>query len=140
MRCTTDDRAASRPRSARMVGAMPRTTLRSSTSALLASSCASAMSFLACGQVGVELGLGQSDRHGQRDQPGLDAVVQVAFDAMPLGLRRRHRAQPRVGERGDLVLQRCGGRRRQQPTVDRGVDGGGEHDDGDGGGQRDDGQ
>ena len=139
-RCTTDDSAASRPRSARIVGAMPRTTLRSSTSALLASSCASAISCLGCRQVSVELGLRQTDRHGQRHQPRLHAVVQVPLDAVPLGLRRRHRALPGVGKRADLVLQCRGRRRRQQPPVDGRVECRREDQDGGSGDQRHRGQ
>ena len=45
-RCTTDESAASRPRSERIVGAIPRTTLRSSRRAVFASSWASAISAL----------------------------------------------------------------------------------------------
>ena len=97
-----------------------------------------AISFLACGQVGVELGLGQPDRHRQRHQPGLHAVVQVALDAVAFGLRRGHRALAGVGERAHLVLQRGGRRRRQQPAVDRGVERRREDHDRDGGGERDD--
>jgi hypothetical protein len=91
-------------------------------------------------EVGVEFGLREADRHRQRDQSGLDAVVQVALDAMPLGLGGRHRALPRLTQGADLVLQGGGGRRRQQPPVDRAVDGGGEHQDGHGGHEGDEGQ
>ena len=117
-------------------GAIPRTTLRSSTSALLASSCASAISFLAVGQIGVELGLRQADRHGQRHQPRLHAVVQIALDAVSFGLRRGHRALTGIGERTDLVLQCSGRRRRQQPPVDGGVERRREHQNRDGRGDR----
>ena len=84
---------------------------------------------LGFGQVGVELGLREADRHRQRHQPRLHAVVQVAFDAVPFGLRRGHRPLPGVGKRVDLVFQRRRRRRRQQPAVDGGVEGGRENQD-----------
>ncbi len=92
------------------------------------------------GQVGVELGLRQPDGHGQRHQSRLHAVVQIAFDAVALGLRRRHRALPGIGERADLVLQRGRRRRRQQPAVDGGVNGRREDQDRHGRDHRDEGQ
>ena len=72
-------------------------------------------------QVIVELGLCQPDGHGQRHQPRLHAVVQVPLDAVPLDLRRGHCALAGIGQGADLVLQRSGRRRRQQPPVDGGV-------------------
>jgi hypothetical protein len=46
---------------------------------------------LGFGQITVEFGLRQPDGHGQRYQSWLHAVVQIPLDAVPLGLRRRHR-------------------------------------------------
>ena len=44
--------------------------------------------------IGVELGLGPAQVHGQRDELLLRAVVQVAFDAPPLGVARLQDACP----------------------------------------------
>jgi hypothetical protein len=70
----------------------------------------------------------------------LNAVVQVAFDAVTFGLGRRHRALPGVAQRAHLVLQCGGGRRAQEPSVDRRVDRWCEHHDRGGGDERDGGQ
>ena len=51
--------------------------------------------------------------------------MEVAFDAVAFGLRGGHRTLPGVGQRVDLVLQMGGGRRGEQPAVDRGVECGG---------------
>ena len=86
-RATTADSAASRPRSSRITGWMPRTRSRSSCSAALASSCAwhdaPVDRFLV---LVVEVLPRRAQLHGQADQALLRAVVQVALDAPALGL------------------------------------------------------
>src|SRR4029450_3989467 len=98
---TIPGRAASSPRSLSTAGCRPRTNSRSSARAATASSCALAMASRAGaarsgGRVGVGLarglvrvggaGAGHPQVHGQRDQPLLGAVVEVALDPAPFGV------------------------------------------------------
>ena len=85
-RAATADSAASRPRSVRTAGWMPRARSRSSCSAILTSPCASLdhAPRAAC-RVLQQLLLGQAQVHGQGDQPGLRPVVQVALDPAQVG-------------------------------------------------------
>ncbi len=87
-RATTAERAASRPRSSRITGWMPRTRSRISLRAALASSWASATRGLAPLGVVVEALPGGAEVHGQGDQALLGAVVEVPLDAAALGLGR----------------------------------------------------
>ena len=73
---------------------MPRARSRSSVIARRASPRASLEQLARLGRVAVELVLGQAERHRQRDEPRLRAVVQVALDPaqlLGLGVRRRRR-------------------------------------------------
>ena len=62
---------------------MPRISSRNSTSACFASPCASSTS--RAGGAGPR-SAGEAERHRQRDQPLLGAVVQVALDPAALGV------------------------------------------------------
>jgi hypothetical protein len=57
------------------------------------------------GAVGRELGLGQAERHRDRDEPLLCAVVQVALDSSPLRLRRLDQARTRGLQLGQSRAQ-----------------------------------
>ncbi len=103
-----------RPRSVRIAGWMPRARSRSSWRASFTSPCAS--STIAGGGFGVlgELLLGEAEVHGEGDEPGLGAVVQVAFDAAQVGGGRVDHHPPVRLQLGDPPLQLV--RRRQQPA------------------------
>ena len=62
------------------------------------------------GAVGValELRLGEAERDGDGDHPLLRAVVQVALDLPPLGVRRRDDALPRIAQVVHALAQRTG--------------------------------
>ena len=121
IRAATPDRAASRPRSSRTAGCRPRMRSRSSARAALASSCASAIAWFAWSAL-PGLGPGHAQVHGERHQPLLRAVVQVALEAAPLGVRRVDHAGPRLGELLHPVLQLLGAARAEQRLARPGVE------------------
>jgi hypothetical protein len=88
--------AAGSPRSVSTWGWTPRISSRSSASACLA--CSWAVSSCRGGRARRQVEPGQAEGHGERDQPLLGAVVQVALDPPPVQLERVHQAGPRPGD------------------------------------------
>jgi hypothetical protein len=78
------------------------------------------------GQLGLlggrDLSAGHAQVHGQGDQALLGAVVQVPFQAAPLGVSRVHRPGSRLGQMLHLVLQLFGAARAEQPARSPGIE------------------
>ena len=90
-------------------GCRPRTSSRSPASASTASSWASSIAFRAGRRHVVAEGrAGHAQVHGQRHQPLLGAVVQVALDAAALGVGRGDDVGPAAGQRLHPQLQLLG--------------------------------
>ncbi len=87
LRAASAESAASRPRSVRIAGWIPRARLRSSARACFESSCACSTSARARVRIGVELRAGAAEVDRERRQPLLGAVVEIALDPPPLGDR-----------------------------------------------------
>ena len=104
-RAARPDSAASRPRSLSTAGCRPRMNSRSSDSASTASSCASAIARRTGSGASAEALPGHAEVHGQRDQPLLRAVVQVALDPAALGVGRGDDVGPAAGQRLDPLRQ-----------------------------------
>ena len=109
--------AASSPSSRRRVGWIPRASSRSSAIASSTSSCARDST---SGVGRVAAGSREPEREGERDEPLLSAVVEVALDPPPLGVGRGDdpgARRPHLGElrahlgRQTLVLEHEPGRR-----------------------------
>ena len=99
---------------------MPRTRSRSSASAVPLDSRASASSLrAAAGSRSTSL-LGQAEAHAQRDQPGLGAVVQVAFDPAQLGRLGVDGVGPGDGQLRDPQRQLGGPGGREEEPGERG--------------------
>ena len=84
---------------------MPRTSERSSASAVVEDSRASAISVRPRPRVAGDQFLGQAEIHRQGDQLGLRAVVQVALDPAQLGGGVVDRLRPRGLQLADPLLQ-----------------------------------
>ena len=114
---------ARRPRSVRMPGWMPWASSRSSRSASVSEARAWSSSGFAAG-VALEPRVGEPERHRDRHEPLLRAVVQVALDPPPLDLRpprrsgRARRAAPRAARAARPAAARSRARARppRRPT------------------------
>ena len=93
-RAARPDSAASRPRSFSTAGCSPLMNSRTSDSASMASSCASAIARMNRLWHFGETRPGHAEVHRQRDQPLLGAVVQVTLDPAALGVGRARRSRP----------------------------------------------
>ena len=103
LRAASAESAASRPRSVRIAGWIPRARLRSSASACFESSCACSTSARAPSGSESSFGSGASEVDRERSQSLLRAVVEVALDPPPLGDGRVDRLGALLRQLGDAL-------------------------------------
>ena len=113
-----DSSAATRPRSSRMDGAIPRTRSRISASAWRACSWPSRMQLLRGRRIGLDPFAGEPKVDREHDEPLLGTVVEVALDPVQLGRLDVENGRAARPERLHLAPQLAALRRAEQAGDD----------------------